>query len=286
LSVLRCPLIVGFGCPPRVLPIIEASSGARQYLLDHIGSGTIIIIDFGEHYRTVLTDVFEQFGHAPPTRAEAIDFVLKAKQHRELARDILQLARESALYATAVPKIESLLREVIHRSSIPLGSDGTLIDRQALRELSDQSFHELVVRFSVAFADALAPDNQAAAISRVLKEQGLLAPGTVQVVTLGSAVLGELVFDMGDAQAFKLVREAHDKVVEHVTQARESFLLQSMRASTVAQDDSNKVLGIQAADIAARIAAVRYERHGNDRHAGAMSVKQLFDRVLLNDRWI
>lgn len=79
---------------------------------------------------------------------------------------------------------------------------------------------------------------------------------------------------------------AHDRVVGALKDAKDRFFFNSLRGGVLEQHDSALLLGIQAADIAARIAADEYERFPDDRSACLAAVKHRFDRVFLNDRWV
>jgi hypothetical protein len=64
------------------------------------------------------------------------------------------------------------------------------------------------------------------------------------------------------------------------------FFGRELRTGRLREEDSVALLGVQAADIAARFASQLYELHPNDRRAGALLVKQHVDRVLFNDEWL
>lgn len=57
-----------------------------------------------------------------------------------------------------------------------------------LREMSDQTFQELVARFAVAFADAFRPDKQINSIINAMDDARFLTPGYMNYITLGEAV--------------------------------------------------------------------------------------------------
>lgn len=271
---------------PLVLEIMEVNAAARTDILKHIGRATIVIIDLGESYRSLLADVFEHFGKPPPSRIEAIDFVAKAELRRDLSAALLTAARDSAVHDSIIPRIEGLLRDVVRQTGIPRGESGFLIDREALGRMDQKAFQEFVARFSAAFADALAPERRRAAIVQALDEQRFLMPGYIAFETLGGTVRVDRYFDVGDADAFENLLEAHDTLVDTLKSAQERFFWKELRGGTLKQEDSAQLLGIQAADIAARIASIQYERFPHDRRAGAISVKSIFDQVLLNDQWM
>jgi hypothetical protein len=65
-----------------------------------------------------------------------------------------------------------------------------------------------------------------------------------------------------------------------------SHWVQGARAGRLEQDDSAKLLGLQAADLAVGLATEAFEYHGSETRAGAQAVRRVFQRVLLNDEWL
>ena len=139
---------------------------------------------------------------------------------------------------------------------------------------------------AVAFADALAPDRQADSILEVMRFSGFLDPRYISLVSLNDVASDHCVFDIGDSIAFTELEQAHRRIRNTLTNAADNFFWLSLRGGQVSQQDSAQLLGIQAADIAARIAADIYEESPDDRIVGAKTLKNSFERVLLNDRWM
>lgn len=200
---------------PLVLAIMEANAAARAHIHTNIGHATIVIIDLGESYRSLLADVFEHFGKPPPTRIEAIDFVAKTEIRRDLSAALLMGARDSAVHDSIIPRIEALLRDAVKQSGIARGDPGYLIDREALRRMDQRTFQEFVARFSAAFAESLAPERRRAAIVQALEEQRFLVPGYIAFETLGGTVRVDRYFDVGDAEAFQRLFVRGHPILSH-----------------------------------------------------------------------
>ncbi len=266
-----------------VLEFIEHDKLARTFVLRSVGSASIFVIDFAEHYRSILGETFLAIGWEPPTAPDAVDIAAHGK-FGHIARRLLEQARVVALYRTAVPMIESMLVDAMRVSGVPVGRGRELIDRETLSGLPDSDFNVLIARFAVAFGDASDPERQGKALAAVAEER-FLPHGYLSFVTLSESIDVDLTFDTGSATVFDQVERAHDVVVERLAGARGHYLQETIRGGRIAQEDSKQVLGIQAADIAAGIAADRYQRFDN-RKAGARALKKMFDRVLLNSVWI
>jgi hypothetical protein len=180
-----------------------------------------------------------------------------------------------------------MLREVIDLVGIPRGKDPELLDRNVLLEMNEQQFKELIVRFSSALADATDPAKQADLLNKCIEQWRFFAPGGYfKCLLLGEDVEWERYFDEGARPAFRQLELAHEKVLEFVKEADRRFFSNVIRPGRVIQEDSRRVLGIQAADIAAGIAAGLYEQSPGDRRSGARRVRGAFNRVLHNSQWI
>lgn len=267
-----------------VLELIEHDAFARKLVLREIGSASILIIDFAEHYRKMFNQMCQVLRLEAPAAPQAIDFLLRG-EHRELATQLLRFARESALYSTALPAVDALFRDALKACDLPVGAGDELVDRRVLQEVSEQEFREILVRFSLAFADALDPEQQAAKFLEAV-EQRYLPPGYFSLLVLGDAVDIDLTLDVGSPGAYEQVRNAHGLVIGRLATARLARLGRPTAPGRLRQEDSREILGIQAADIAAGIAALEYERHPENRQEGAAALKQIFDKVFFNDDWI
>jgi hypothetical protein len=269
-----------------ILQVAGANTDAQSLLMDNIGRATIVIVDFAEHYRQLLTPIIERNGGAPLTHEQAVAMATKIEAMPRIGHHFLAAARDLAVYRTMIPQVERLLREAMHAVGLHDGDGMTLFDETELRELNHQEFQQLAVRFGVAFADALAPDRQAAAISRAIDDVRYLHSGRLAIVTLGSTIEPDRFFDEGFTHSMALLRRAHNSVVDRLFDEQMFDFMGSLRPGRIVEEDSRLLTGIQVADIAARVASNIYERHSQDRYAGARAVKQVFDRVLLNEMWL
>lgn len=267
-----------------VLQLIEHDGNARNLVLQNVGSASILVIDFAEHYRQILGEMCQVVGLPEPIAPESIDLLLRG-QHKELASSMLRFARQSALYSTAIPTVEALFRDALRACDIPIGEGNELVNRTALQEMGAQEFREMLARFSLAFADALDPVRQATRFMEVAEER-YLPPGYFSLLVLGDTLDTDLTLDMGSVEVFNQVRNARQLVADHLAAAQRARLGRSVTPGRLLQDDSRLVLGIQAADIAAGIAAREYEHYPENRRTGAGALKRMFDRIFFNDDWI
>jgi hypothetical protein len=83
-----------------------------------------------------------------------------------------------------------------------------------------------------------------------------------------------------------LLEAAHTKIVDSVKQAEHLRLMRNLRCGRIVQEDSRKFLELQAADIAAGVAATLYEQHPDNRREGAAAIRRCFSRVMLNSEWL
>lgn len=269
-----------------VLQIADTRNDAKELVFQNIGNCAVFIVDLSESTRRLLAEVFALMGKPPPSLEDAVDFISKNEKLRHLIGQFLRRARDWTLYSTPIPTAEAILRNITGPLGICSSDKDTLVDREALRELDQQSFNELVARFSTAFADALNPKNQASVITEGLKEQRYISPEYLSYLTLGGAASVRRFFDFGDSKAFSLLEDAHHQVIEQLEEASERYFWKKLKGGSVEQEDSRQLLGIQVADIAAAIAAREYERFPSDRRAGGEAIKRVFDKVFCNRQWL
>lgn len=173
---------------PLVIEVMATRPIVQKQVLDHVSSATIIIVDLGEHYRRLLTRVCEMTGNPPLAHGEAIRHALERTLPREFIQDYLLALRGAIMLSTPIPKIETILRDILQETGSGVVDRGLLVDRDDLQAMKDPEFREFVARFSAAFADALAPDRQAEAILAGQSMGRLLTPAYLGSVTLGETV--------------------------------------------------------------------------------------------------
>lgn len=260
-----------------VIALVDRNSAARDSLLKHLSQSRIIIVDLAHHTERLIRDLAEATGY----KADSGDLTLEFLRGHGIPKEmVLQMIREMVLDGSVVGRIESLLSLVRRHTSAAIPSE--LIRRDSLKGLTQREFDQLVVRVAGALGTALHPKTQAEAIAKNLLPYA--HAGHVAMTCLESAVEFDKIFDEGYARAFESVTGAHDLVSEIVlaTQAQGS----GFSPGRLAQEDSAKILGLQAADIAAGYARHVFELNYPDTHGAAFAVRKVFDGVLLNDEWL
>jgi hypothetical protein len=269
-----------------VLAVMGNCPRARETVLGNIQGSTIIIVDFYEHTRGLIEGVFKAAGLALPPAGDPLDALRSHELLRPVAGSILRSAREGAIVGSIIPSVESTLRTAGGICRAPLGSGRTLFNRGALREMNPREFKELVARFSVALGDALHPDVQAEALEELYQQFNVFSPGRIAVISIQHAMEPDRVYDQGQDSVFELVSKAHSDIEKMLQAARDGHIIETSAAGRLSQEDSRCVLGLQAADIAAAIARREFERSPRSVRQGAVAVRGLFARVLLNDTWM
>ena len=267
-----------------VLAVIGGNRSARNDLIQSISTATIAIIDLSEHTRWLFRELQAATGVKSDGVKRGVAFLRSGTFPKELVEGILRWGRRDAIHKTAVGRIEHLVSVAAEKCNIPLGKSVELFDRAALDELSEQEFSEFAGRFALALADAFHPETQAKVITDRLADMRFCHAGHVALSFLEAAVEPDQVFDMGSSNAFALLERAHTKVIDAVSTMR--IAAGQFSPGKLAQEDSEKLLGLQAADIAAGLARQTLERDFATTVEGARAVKSIFSRVLLNDRWV
>jgi hypothetical protein len=269
-----------------VLEIMKFNSKANTYILDHIGEATIFIVDFCESYRILLAGLSGYHGNPPLTRGQAKDFITSAKSRFNWSSAFLAAIRDHEICSTIIPEVEGLIMVAAKDSGIYLPGSGLPIDRRALQQANDQTFKECVARFAVAFGDAIADEQIEANIIQAYEKRRYFSSAYIAFKTLGETLSVNRYYDKGNVEAFNRVQDAHTKVIGILDALNSSFLNEQAQRGSLKQVNSKQYLGIQAADIAAGIASREYERFPDNGRDGAICLKTIFNRVLLNDEWI
>ena len=253
-------------------------------LLEKLSVATIAIVDVAEHIRALLDELGKLFGNEIPAQVIAYTFFKSGKLPQEYISSMLRFLREMAINDSAAESIANILRMAVNRTEVTTCLDDVLLDRRILLEMKEREFAEFSARFSIAFADALDPLLQAEIIEKELNDMRFFNEGMISSRIIESVIEPDFIFDEGSKKAFKSLKEAHHNMCNVVEQA----VLSRIRISpgSVSQDDSKKVLSLQAADIAAGIAREIFERNYPDVQKASRAVKSTFARVLLNTRWL
>ena len=266
------------------LAVAATNDRARRFLLDHIAEATIAIIDVAEHTRNLFRGILAKIGFNSDAVHSTVKFLRTGQFPEEVGRDILLFARQQDLQRTAVGRIEDLLEIAASKSGLPRSPADKLFKSEVLTGLKNQEFEELVARFSIALGDAIDPTVQANTIAQLLGDCRYLHEGHIATAVLEQAVQPERIFDVGSMNAFKALQDANDIVVHAI----DSFGLSTDAISPglIRQDDSRKLLGLQAADLACGYARHVFETDYSGTTEAASAVRRVFSRVLLNDQWI
>lgn len=272
----------------RMLRVIDANARAHDQLLANVSRATIIIIDLAEFVREYVQDIAERAGVDLRPFPDPIDALTHRESSpilREVATAILSRAREDAIDLTMLGRIERVAMDAA-RTFLPMQRSGVL-DRRVLREMGDAQFRALAARFAAVMGDALRPES----IERIVEErlrEGRYVPPYKYIAMESVAVQLERdhFFDEGAHEAFTELEKSRRRLEMLLRAGALQEYRQPTRSGTVTEDDSRRLLGLQAADIAAAIARRIFESTGGDTRGRARAVKRVFDHVLLNDRWL
>lgn len=269
------------------LPLIQAKAEARDRLLRGLTietKTTIVIIDFSEHTASLVRSLYEDWGVKLET--DPLDILERKELGPEVTRAILRYARSTAIEKSVVTKVEWLLDDALMKAPVIVFEEpGQIVIREAFDKLDPKAQNELITRFAVIFAEAIDPTKQAELITRQLHGMHFLGDeGNFAYQQLEDTLTADQTFDEGSRPAFKMLAQAHQKMVDVLDEAMWGQL--SRRAGSVKEEDSRSVIGIQVADIAAAVAAKEYELATGEVRAKAERVRKIFDRVFLNDKWI
>lgn len=262
---------------------MENSRQARDFVLTRISSASIVVIDISEHLRRQMVELEAMTGHGSNGSDSTLAFLRSGKLPKHLITNLLILGKRQAIMNSCVPEIEALLNVANGRMGQP-GEAAELLDPARLNDLTASELAEFIARFSLAIGDALDPCIQAEAIAKNLADMRYAHIGHVAVEYLEAAVGPNRHFDTGSGRAFDLLSEANDIVVSTIRAAQGSSA--QFRPGKLTQEDSMKVLGIQAADIAAGYAREVFESEYGDTTTAAKALRRVFSRVMLNDKWL
>ncbi|MCF8078474.1 MAG: hypothetical protein K9K88_04250 [Desulfobacterales bacterium] len=267
-----------------VIEVCRVNTQRRAWLLEKLSVATIAIVDVAEHIREIFDELGKLFGNKIPTQVTAATFLKSGRIPQEYITSMLSFLREMAINDSAAEAIANILRMAVTETEITTSLDNVLFDRRILLEMNEREFAEFSARFAIAFADALDPLLQVKVIEKELKGMRFFNEGTIALRIIESAIEPDFVFDLGSKKPFQNLQEAHQYMCIVVNQA---FLSnKGIGPGSVFQNDSRKVLSLQAADIAAGVAREILESNYPDVQRASMAVKSIFERVLFNTRWL
>lgn len=279
---------VGRGIEPKssvVLPLMEQNPRVYEIVVSNLSQSTIAIVDISENTRELISSILALSDVKSDGINSALRFLKSGALPEEIARQVILFSRRDALSNSVVGRIESLVQMAAANCGMAKGVGTHLIDEKALAGIHEQEFMELVGRFALALGDALHPSNQAAVIIEKLQDVKYLHAGHIAVAQLEAAQGFEGVYDIGSMNAFNMLQQADDKILSIISSTSLSNAT-SLAPGRLSQEDSRRVLGLQAADIAAGLARRTFEQSYPGTREGASAVRKIFSRVMLNDRWI
>lgn len=235
----------------------------------------------------------------PRTIPDDVD-LLQATQNPKTIEDValgmLSHIRQLQVLRSSMGAVESLIShdwisDAMRRAGLgelaPNGGRRQLLDWHALVRLSDKEFATVVGRFSVAMADALSPEAQVRVIAEDLNRRFCIDDGHVAYRLLEETISHDYVFDPPFSRNVSTALDrAHGQVVRFLEGRRHQAISRTLKPGLIREEDSEKLLGIQVADIAAGVAADTFERSGLQGLDGARRLRRDFERVFLNRRWI
>ncbi len=267
-----------------VLDTCRAQWRQWDWLLEKLSVTTIAIVDVAEHIRGLFEELAKTFGDDVTAQATAHSFLRSRKIPQEYITRILCFLRKRAIHDSAVESIAGIVRAAVRKSGLAAHLDDVLPDHRILLEMPEREFREFAARFAIAFGDALYPVLQAEVIEKEMMGRRFFNEGMISLRIIERAIAPNFLFDEGSEKAFRRLKEAHQNICDIVKRAMLS--VQRIGPGSVSQEDSKKVRGLQAADIAAGLAREIFESNYPDVQDASGAVRSTFARVLLNTRWL
>jgi len=272
----------------RVLRVIDTNNFARDQLFQNLAHATIIIIDLAEFVRQIVREIASAVDLDLRLFPDPVDAVLHLETTpvlQSLARAILSLARAEAIEGTMLGRIEAIVMDAA-RDFLPIRQP-RLFDREALAELGDQAFRVLAARFAATLGDALRPEQLERIVEEHLRASRYLpADRYIAIESVELQLERDHTFDEGAQQALTELEAGRQRLATLLNEGPWREFQRPVRAGAVTEDDSRRLLGLQAADVAAAVARRIFEDLNGDTQARARAIRAVFDRVLLNDTWL
>lgn len=277
-----------------VLPIMDAQPRAREYVLRNLGGYSIFIVDLHEFGRLILDRIVDHLRPVIPPGLDPHDFVLRLQFAESNPRQFL---RQIAIHESILERLERLLAWCANpfaRQMKEMGIESyvspasvELTDQATLRNMDDRQLASFLARLGAAVGDILSPERLAKALMQCAEDQRYLVGGYVACQLLRVDVETDKLYDIGPAPVLMQLELADNRIWNYMKSQVAFSLENQVRRGALDGRASHTELGLQAADIAAAIASRQYERASDDGEGSRIkAVKQLFDRVCLNGRWM
>ncbi|TAH37712.1 MAG: hypothetical protein EYC70_07025 [Planctomycetota bacterium] len=264
---------------------LQADPQLARFVQAKLQASTILIIDLAQYAQERWEELADAFPHL---RDYGLDLTSGSWEHNwppHLQRLFALEVRTRALLDSTPAWIAGMLRSP-HPDS--LGSHveaddflGKAWEMEGLRET-----REFVARTAAALADARHPETLAAALLEDMRRGRYLQPGLIVVRAVEVALTPDRVFDMGIEPAYEAVVAAHKRIAQRVQELQQSHMHSRLTPGKLSQLDSKHLLGLQAADLCASLAADEYQSQHGSGHERARRLGCQFKRVLYNSEWL
>lgn len=277
----------------RVMALMLESPEARHAVLRNIASYAVIVVNLHAYREEVLGKLVDQLRPLIPPGQDPYEFVLQLPRTGSSAQALL---RQFILQTSVIGQLEGFFRWAADPYGIEteLGQYGIggrpapdLTSDTAAHALDERALTAYLARLASAVGDILSPQRQADAIMALVSGwKGLAGPFlSMQQLTWG--LEHDRVFDEGSKPVWDELEETHERVVTFLDHSAASGLRLAVRPGALEERPSHVELGLQAADIAARVAAHAYETAESDISLDkAHSLKSVFAAVSYNGSWL
>lgn len=278
-----------------ILRVMDAQPRAAALIWRNVENYSIFVVDLYEYRRTVLGGVVARLQPIIPPGVDAYEFVLELPQLGSKARALL---REFAVSDSVVGRLERFLSWASNPIASEFEKEGLgefggqvvveLMDRRGVESFHDGQLALLLARVGAAIGDAISPNRQEATIRAAFHEGRFLAGGYIAANVIGVELGTDRIYDVGP-QPVRLELEAvHRRLHEFAERSIWNRFADRVKRGILEERVSDNELGLQAADIAAALAAREYETAALDESEGARAraVQRRFAMVLLNGKWL
>jgi hypothetical protein len=281
----------------RILRTCERNPSARRALQKGLGTCSIFVMSIREN-TTRLLDGLRKINPRLFAGRDPLKVLEDLAQHKPdcyspLGEFALRI-REQAISDSTVGSIEALISfdggigEAMRKAGLPTSSGADRrFDREAFQKMTLRELEEFSGRFAIMVADALSPQAQARAIEESLVGSRFFQGHAVAVRAINRTMTHNYLLDSASSIAItRAVESAHGEIEDFLRQGEMDRIIATVRPGTVGEEDSRKFRGLQVADVAAGFARDIFELSGKPTLDAAKELKEHFDGVFLNDRWL
>lgn len=276
-----------------ILPIIDARPEAMRLVRVAIADYAIVIVDLQKFRDEMLDAIAGHLRPLVPSDIRARAFALEILETNSNAQNFL---REIATKESVIGRLETLLSWSRNPFAEPAVAAGLteyfptqqveLMERDELGRMDQRQFQVLLARLGAAIGDSLSPTRHTEIIRHMVEEQRFFVPGHFACRALEVDVETDKTFDVGPLPVLLQLKRADDRIWNYVNEGVQRSFATKLERGTLDERVSHVELGLQAADIAASLAARTYETALAENKSGIEAVKATFHRVLFNGRWV